>query len=181
MEASSSSTQTQSGDPITRLQLSVQDLSGLYTKTVGDLLNAVEAKHQGIDDMVADFAGRVVSAHQDLNDQVVALQRVHRSEAAQLSRLRELEREHDAVTEELRSQTEAAGAAAHVCLRPRLSHTTCACLPRADAVRRKLARDLDALIDGILDANPPASDETMIAEFRRQRARMAPTADNHGV
>ena len=97
-------------DPITNLQLAVDDLCGVYRIALGDLQNAVEAKHQGIDQMVADFAGRVVSAHQDLNDQALALQRAHRSEAAQMSRLRELEREHEAVTEELRSQTEATGA-----------------------------------------------------------------------
>jgi len=158
-------------DPITRLQLAVSDLSGLYTNALGKVLNTAELtvqidglkrKHdlqpeeaaalqrfQGemaqlqqqysgspggsasgewnaITPMATDFGEQVAKAHHEIDVLADALRGRHRSEQAQLERLRELDDEHAAVTQELRSEVQA-----------------------AEVIREELRRDLDSLIDGI--------------------------------
>lgn len=154
-------------DPPTELHLAVSDLCGLYVNVLGTLQNAVETKQPGIDRTAAEFAEQVVRAHRDLDESAAALGRVHRSEAEQEQRLRELEAENAAATEELRSQVEDAGAPpaalslsvrtlATSCMRARFSQAddSVSFAPCAETVHSALQRDLNELLNGISSANP---------------------------
>ena len=93
----------------TRLQLGVSELCGLYVDVLGNLQNAAEERAPDIEQRAADLASQVVEAHRCVDELAAELGQAHRSEEQQMRRLRELEDEGSAVTQQLRSQTEAAG------------------------------------------------------------------------
>ena len=121
-------------DAVTRLQLEVTGLCGLYTDALGNLLNEAERPAAdtsgGIESMATRFAEQVVQAHRELERQATELERAYRPEAEQLRVLTELQARHAQITRELRAETEA-----------------------AEAVHARLSANLETLLDGVLEIN----------------------------
>ena len=116
------------------------DVCGLYTQALANLQNqSEELLHLGapasamtsdLDARAAKLAEEIVSMHHTIEQQAQALEQQYRPEAEQLRVLHEAQQQHAAVTEELRVETASA--------------------ERAQAALR---RDLNGLLDGILEIN----------------------------
>ena len=124
-------------DAVSKLQSAVIDVCGLYKNALGNIQNEADrllvtnAKSQSpLQSMTSVLADEIVGAHHEIERQAEALERTFRSEDEQLQRLLELQESHEAVTQELRTCTEAAERA----------HTS-------------LAEQLDGLMDGMLEIN----------------------------
>ena len=142
-------------DDISRLQGAVMDACGLYPTALGLVQNAADEavfptgdpvrKQQAQDTMARLASGTIaediVSAHLEIERQVDELERAYRSDAEeplpggrtqewQLQKLQKLQQQHTEVTQVLRAETE-----------------------RAESAHAGLKRDLDTLLDGILEVN----------------------------
>lgn len=116
------------------------DVCGLYTQALANLQNqSEELLHLGAPAaaMTSDLAARasklaeeIVSMHQNIEQQAQALEQQYRPEAEQLRVLHEAQQQHAAITEELRVETAS-----------------------AEKAQAALRRDLNGLLDGILEIN----------------------------
>jgi hypothetical protein len=127
-------------DAISQLQCSVMDVCGLYTQALASLQNqSEELLHHGapaslitsnLDARATKLAEEIMSTHQSIDQQAQALEQQYRPEAEQLRVLHEAQQQHAAVTEVLRVET-----------------------ATAQKAQAALRRDLDGLLDGILEIN----------------------------
>ena len=127
-------------DAISQLQCSVMDVYGLYTQALASLQNqSEELLHHGapaslitsnLDARATKLAEEIMSTHQSIDQQAQALEQQYRPEAEQLRVLHEAQQQHAAVTEVLRVET-----------------------ATAQKAQAALRRDLDGLLDGILEIN----------------------------
>ena len=126
-------------DAVSRLQVSVTDLAGVYLDALKDVQNTVEEQHGNtdtnardrmMDELTSTLAERVVSLHESIDRQAEALERAYRSETEQMDVLQKLHAEHLTVTEELRVDVQT-----------------------AETLQTSLRGRLDALVDGIHELN----------------------------
>ena len=126
-------------DGVSKLQVAVTDLAGVYLDALKDVQNEVERMHQAnelgtgtnsLTELTSLLADRVIGLHEVIDQQAATLEASYRSEAQQLRALQDLDAQHTAVTTELRSQVEA-----------------------AEVLQDDVRRRLDSLIDGIQELN----------------------------
>ena len=157
MEASSSSAAAAVAantprDSITAMQMAITDMAGIYTSALGNLQNEAEQLMQPLppkqsakrskqvaDSLglkVEDYAAQVLKAHREFERLASELQQSHRPEAEQLHELKELQAQHEAITEQLRSET-----------------------ATADAVHERIRTQFKSQLDALLEAKQRAAFE----------------------